>query len=193
MTLSKRTRFEVLKRDGFRCRYCGTSSLSALLHVDHVIPRAEGGSDDPTNLVAACAACNLGKSDVQLDDSRLPRTGSEQLAEQAEQMRGYMEAVRAREGAAREAADWFVGEYKERVCNWPPKNIAGRFMQIAEELGPEKLLEAFDAVGRRMQRGSLSCREESMYFSGVIRNMKIRAELAGGDGHGLASTEEVGG
>jgi len=30
-------------------------------HVDHVIPRSRGGSDDIDNLVPACARCNLSK------------------------------------------------------------------------------------------------------------------------------------
>ena len=51
--LSKRVRFEVLKRDGFRCRYCGANASSTVLHVDHVIAVADGGTDDPSNLVAA--------------------------------------------------------------------------------------------------------------------------------------------
>lgn len=59
--LSKRTRFEVLERDGFRCRYCGAEASEARLHVDHRHPRSRGGSDKFWNLVTACADCNLGK------------------------------------------------------------------------------------------------------------------------------------
>lgn len=66
--LSTRTRFEVLKRDGFTCQYCGRSpgEDGVKLHVDHVIAVAEGGTDAPVNLVAACAECNIGKSDKPL-------------------------------------------------------------------------------------------------------------------------------
>lgn len=55
-------RFDVFARDGFRCRYCGKGSQETALHVDHVIPRAAGGTSDMENLVTSCAACNLGKS-----------------------------------------------------------------------------------------------------------------------------------
>lgn len=56
-------RFQILERDGFRCRYCGASAGDgAVLHVDHIHPRAFGGSDDPENLVTACHECNIGKS-----------------------------------------------------------------------------------------------------------------------------------
>lgn len=60
MAVSKRTRFEVLRRDNHTCRYC--HATDAPLTVDHVIPVALGGSDDPSNLVAACRDCNSGKS-----------------------------------------------------------------------------------------------------------------------------------
>lgn len=62
MAVSKRLRFEVLRRDNHQCRYCGATAPDATLTVDHVVPEALGGSDDPSNLVAACAECNAGKS-----------------------------------------------------------------------------------------------------------------------------------
>lgn len=62
MALSKRVRYEVLRRDGNACRYCGAKAPDAVLGVDHVVPVALGGSDDPTNLVAACVDCNAGKT-----------------------------------------------------------------------------------------------------------------------------------
>lgn len=62
MAVSKRTRFEVLRRDNFTCRYCGASAPDVKLTVDHVLPVALGGPNAATNLVAACAPCNAGKS-----------------------------------------------------------------------------------------------------------------------------------
>lgn len=67
MAVSKRLRFEVLRRDNHTCRYCGRSAPEVKLTVDHVIPETLGGSDDPSNLVAACADCNAGKSSVPAD------------------------------------------------------------------------------------------------------------------------------
>jgi hypothetical protein len=55
-------RFEVLRRDGFRCRYCGATAVEAELTVDHVTPSALGGPDEPSNLVTACEPCNSGKT-----------------------------------------------------------------------------------------------------------------------------------
>jgi len=67
MTVSKRMRYEVLRRDGHRCRYCGAAAPGVMLTVDHVVPVALGGSDDPSNLIAACGPCNAGKSSSSPD------------------------------------------------------------------------------------------------------------------------------
>lgn len=60
-SLPKRVRFKVLRRDGFTCNYCGRSAPDVRLHVDHKVSVADGGSDELSNLVTACASCNLGK------------------------------------------------------------------------------------------------------------------------------------
>ena len=67
MAISRRLRFEILRRDGHTCRYCGGKAPDVALTVDHVIPTTLGGSDEPSNLVAACADCNAGKSSIQPD------------------------------------------------------------------------------------------------------------------------------
>lgn len=64
MSLSNKRRFEILSRDKFRCRYCGrAASDGVVLNVDHIHPKAHGGTDDEGNLVTACWECNNGKRD----------------------------------------------------------------------------------------------------------------------------------
>lgn len=68
MAVSKKLRFEVFRRDGFACRYCGASAMKgAVLEVDHVVPKTLGGRDEPRNLVTACEPCNSGKGDTSLN------------------------------------------------------------------------------------------------------------------------------
>jgi 5-methylcytosine-specific restriction endonuclease McrA len=60
--ISAKVRFSILKRDGFKCLYCGKTQVEgAVLHVDHKISKNDGGSDEPDNLVTSCQDCNLGK------------------------------------------------------------------------------------------------------------------------------------
>lgn len=61
--VSSGQRFNILKRDNFTCRYCGKRASQTELHVDHIRPRTQGGTDHPSNLVTACADCNSGKRD----------------------------------------------------------------------------------------------------------------------------------
>lgn len=55
-------RFQVFRRDAFRCQYCGNHSGKVVLEVDHIVPASKGGSDNIDNLITACYECNRGKS-----------------------------------------------------------------------------------------------------------------------------------
>lgn len=69
VSLPRWLRFEVMKRDGFRCAYCGAGKAQmAILQVDHVKPKAAGGTDDPTNLTTSCDDCNAGKAARKLSE-----------------------------------------------------------------------------------------------------------------------------
>lgn len=63
--IPSRTRYEVFERDGYTCQYCGAKAPSVELHVDHIVPVSKGGTNDLSNLVTACAECNLGKSNLE--------------------------------------------------------------------------------------------------------------------------------
>lgn len=53
----RKVRARILVRDSFVCRMVPGCTTRAST-VDHVVPRALGGTDDPSNLRAACAAHN---------------------------------------------------------------------------------------------------------------------------------------
>jgi 5-methylcytosine-specific restriction endonuclease McrA len=64
-----RLRALVLMRDGARCRLCGAAPDDGTrLHVDHVTPWSKGGRTVLENLQILCNVCNIGKSDVELDN-----------------------------------------------------------------------------------------------------------------------------
>lgn len=66
--ISTTSRFRILAKCNFRCAYCGAPSSDARLEIDHVVPRAKGGTDDESNLTAACFTCNRGKRDHLIED-----------------------------------------------------------------------------------------------------------------------------
>jgi|GEM_PF-4272933 len=56
-------RWNLLYRDDFTCQYCGDRPGTNNLQLDHIIPRAFGGSNEPENLTTSCQKCNSMKSD----------------------------------------------------------------------------------------------------------------------------------
>lgn len=66
----------VLRRDGFRCQFCGSSIPPGELTLDHVVPRSMwNGNDTPTcwtNIVAACRPCNLKKANRTPEGAGMP-------------------------------------------------------------------------------------------------------------------------
>ena len=92
--LSKKIRFEIFKRDKFQCQYCGGNAPEVVLHVDHIDPVAEGGSNDILNLITSCASCNLGKGKRRLNDNSTlakQRKQIEDLQDRREQTEMMME------------------------------------------------------------------------------------------------------
>src|SRR6185437_1326315 len=56
----------IFHRDHGRCQHCwkdltGLGSPVTDLHLDHIVPLAQSGSNDPTNFQLSCRACNLKK------------------------------------------------------------------------------------------------------------------------------------
>jgi hypothetical protein len=60
-TIPLSLRFQVLRRDDFRCTYCGRRPPEVVLHIDHVVPWRDHGPTAFENLKTACRECNLGK------------------------------------------------------------------------------------------------------------------------------------
>lgn len=66
--LSPKKRFEVLKRDNFRCQYCGRNGKDVTLEVDHITPKAKWWTDSMENLITCCRECNMWKWDTEIFD-----------------------------------------------------------------------------------------------------------------------------
>lgn len=170
----KRLRFEIMKRDGFKCRYCGATAATVLLHIDHVVPVAEGGSSDPANLVTACVDCNGGKSRIPLDESQLPeQEPTSDMLEHAEQMRAYLDAVKERESAFGEMADYAESLWKERVSHYVNGDTSTSLRRAVSAVGLDRVIEAIGAVAKSNASSSY---DRVRYFNGVIRNMRNRDE-----------------
>jgi len=65
---SRKVRFDVFKRDGFKCQYCGRTPPAVILELDHIIPKSKGGPESIDNYITACFDCNRGKGKHKLDN-----------------------------------------------------------------------------------------------------------------------------
>lgn len=115
--LSKKLRFDVFKRDAFKCAYCGaTPSEEAVLEVDHIRAVADGGTNEMDNLVTACFDCNRGKAATPL--TTVPETleAKAALAQEREaQIRAFYKILEAgkrrRDDEAWSIADVYTGAF----------------------------------------------------------------------------------
>jgi|ERR1700749_1184528 len=120
MAVSKKTRFDVFKRDGFKCQYCGRNPPIVILEVDHIIPVSKNGTDRIDNLVTSCFDCNRGKTNGLL--TSLPRTTAEKTKELKERELQYkeyckvMESIAAREQNEIEKVDEIYSSYFNEFC-----------------------------------------------------------------------------
>lgn len=111
--LSKRLRYEILRRDNFTCRYCGRSAPEVPLTVDHVTPVTLGGITEPSNLVAACRECNSGKASTPADAGTV-----EQVAHDAQRWAAAMHLAAAAQAERREQRKRFLDTFDTAWHQW---------------------------------------------------------------------------
>jgi hypothetical protein len=151
--LSKKIRFEVFKRDGFHCAYCGQSPPAVVLEVDHIEPRSKGGTDDINNLITACFDCNRGKRDIPLD--KIPSQLSENievLREKEEQLAEYKNFIKSIEKRTdrdvKEIEKAFQEVYGDR--SFTDKFVNGTVKHFLKQLPVHEIIEAMNiALSRK--------------------------------------------
>lgn len=168
MAVSRRLRYEILRRDNNTCQYCGQAAPDVKLTVDHVVPIALGGGDEPSNLVAACADCNAGKSAsspdsalvAAVDEKAMQWSGA--MAAAAEQRMAAVAADLARtDPFDKEWRSWTLdGKSAPRDANWA--NSIRRFFAAG-------LTDLFltDAVRTSMGLERVPAEDKWRYFCGI--------------------------
>lgn len=170
MAVSKRLRFEILRRDNHTCRYCGASAPAVKLVVDHIVPETLGGSNQPGNLAAACEPCNSGKSSVA-PDAPLVEDVKQDALRWSQAMK---HAVEARAGATVERdhyasqfywawSEWKYG-YHKLVADLP----ADWERSIMTFLDAGLTIDAVrDAIRKTMTTAKVDVSQKWRYFCGI--------------------------
>jgi HNH endonuclease len=155
--LSKRTRFEVFKRDRFTCQYCGKRPPEVMLEADHVVPVKEGGEDGMENLTTACTACNGGKSAVPLGhvapavDEMEVLSSIQEMLERKLAMRQQIKTAQAQRDVEDEAVEVFLAWWGQDIGSADGIQLAS-LRRFVRELGMDELRDALDATVRLFDR-----------------------------------------
>jgi hypothetical protein len=178
--VSKRLRFEIFKRDGFVCQYCGRRPPDVVLEVDHIHPRAAGGTNDICNLVTACADCNRGKGPGLLRE--IPARPDADLAyleaqQEIAEARRYLESKEERKrlsgSVVAELRDcWRISfdDYTE-----PPSEKV--FLRWFSDYCPEEIEYAIGRTAGRQRAHKLSRYLPDLiaYASAILRNRRAES------------------
>lgn len=128
MSISKKIRFEVFKRDGFKCAYCGQSPPTVILEVDHIDPKSKGGKDDINNLLTACFGCNRGKTNIPLVKTPAQMIENlEILKEKEAQLKEYRAYVKKIESRVNKDIADIDDVYSEAFPGW---GFSDNFKQV---------------------------------------------------------------
>ena len=147
--ISKRVRFEVLKRDAFTCQYCGKNAPDVILHLDHIKPVSKGGNNGILNLVTSCQSCNAGKSDIELSDKSAVKKQQKQLADMAEKHEQIKLMVEWRE-SIQNSEDLLVDSVADLISDLlvdKSPNDHGR-MLIRKSIKRSSYQDVFEAVNK---------------------------------------------
>lgn len=170
MAVSKRTRFEVLRRDDYTCRYC--RSVEGELTIDHVTPVALGGTDDPSNLVACCKDCNAGKTSTSPDEGTVAQVADDAVR-WAAAMAKAAEIDEAKAAVTQGILEWFEEIWVTYMPTWAdlPGDYDVTVLQFRSlGLRPTAVEEAVRIAANRRD---ISQRQMWRYFCGVCWN-KVR-------------------
>lgn len=146
--LSKKTRFEVFKRDSFTCQYCGAQAPDAVLVVDHINPVAGGGENDIMNLVTSCEPCNQGKGARALDDNSViakQKAQLDELNERREQLEMMLQWRQALASLDDDIVDAFEATYVEQTTFHLSDYGKGQVRKWLKKHTLAELLEALEA------------------------------------------------
>ena len=169
MGVSKALRFQVLRRDGHRCHYCGGSPPDVKLAVDHVLPVALGGTDTADNLITSCAECNAGKGAMPPDAATVAQVDRRNV-----EWAAALEQARAQADDQREARLRTCAAFIEEWDAWPfafggkPFPLPDNFPD-AIETWVERGLTVDDfreLIVVTMGRDRLPARDRFRYFAG---------------------------
>jgi len=167
--LTKKVRFDVFKRDGFCCAYCGSKPPTVVLEVDHITPVSAGGSNCLDNLITSCFDCNRGKGANELSvapDSIQRR--AELLAEKTEQIKAYDRLIKSNKRREEKKIDEIEEIFRQSFGGYFSDSFRASVRSFVRSMPFEDVESAmFRACSKRKDSGS----DALKYFCGICWNI----------------------
>jgi hypothetical protein len=171
MALGKRVRFEILKRDDFKCQYCGRTSKEVTLEVDHIIAKAQGGSDLPENLLAACFDCNRGKSKISLGHTLVLKRDLKKEKAALKKAKAIMDHDAEQARLLEELTDEMMKNFTTFLFEYPEQSRAS-MKYFLKKLGKDGVCESMDRTSMKWGASEHGMSRVNLfkYFCGVCHN-----------------------
>mgnify|MGYP001599849752 CR=1 FL=1 len=166
-------RFEVFKRDAFRCQYCGRTPPTITLEVDHIIAVTNGGGNEFANLLTSCRDCNVGKGPRPLTaiqpDAAVRLEERREAAFQVQSYNEFLLEQRHRTSAAIEriGAYWYrqLAPRRSLIFGLDRERSIRRFLTYLTEV---EILEAVDIAMLRKPPSDVKHDDTAWrYFCGI--------------------------
>ncbi len=170
MAIGKKVRLEILKRDNFKCTYCGRKPPEVTLEVDHIIAVTQGGSDLPENLATACFDCNRGKGANGLGAALIGKRDLKAERKALKQAKEFLKLEAERQEIL-EKVFWYTRDYYLlNVSEYGPSNFEQSIKYFCRKLSREQIVEAVDSTVSKKKRSNLDPIDCFRYFCGICHN-----------------------
>ena len=170
-SISKKTRFEVFKRDSFTCQYCGAKAPDAILEIDHLNPVKHGGDNDLLNLITSCFVCNRGKSDRKLSDNSVvekQRVQIEELNLRRQQLEMILDWRNELQKNKNYEIDKAGSYWNQKFINYEIKHPEIYFGKFLKTYGLIEVLDCIDISYRQYFKGDKDTAVYSLEMLGGI-------------------------
>lgn len=167
--IGKKLRFDIFKRDSFKCQYCGNFPPNVMLEIDHIVPIFSGGTNEINNLITSCFDCNRGKSKHELN--KIPNSLLENIDISKEKLKQYKQFKKINDEIIKnikidiDMVDSVYNSYfKDYVCSDNFRNVT--IKSFIDKLGVYDVIDSMNIACSKY----LSSEDTLKYFCGICYN-----------------------
>jgi len=172
--MGNKIRFEVFKRDGFTCQYCGRTPPNVILEVDHIVPVSLKGKNNIDNYLTSCLECNRGKGKHPLTKIPQPLKERMELIKERElQIKEYEQVLIMEEERVTASINKFYKYLGQIGCGEVKNRFTKATLKVFFARLPEQaVIDAIDiSWSRNLEDDDMySPRKLVKYFCGVCWN-----------------------